>query len=37
MPVFTTLTGVPSNKQEEVGKGKKKVGKIRYDDISYIP
>jgi hypothetical protein len=36
MPVFTTMTGVPSNKQEEGGKGKK-VGKIPYKDISYIP
>ena len=37
MPVYMILTGVPSNKQEEVGKGKKKVGKIPVKNISYIP
>jgi hypothetical protein len=37
MPVFTTLTGVPSNKQEELGKGKKKVGKIPVNKVSYTP
>jgi hypothetical protein len=36
MPVFATLTGVPSNKQEEGGKGKK-VGKIPRKKICYIP
>jgi hypothetical protein len=34
MPVFMTLTGVSSNKQEG---GKKKVGKIPINKISYIP
>jgi len=34
MPVFMSLTGVPSNKQEET---KKKVGKIPIKDICYIP
>jgi hypothetical protein len=37
MPVFMTLTGVPSNKQEDGGKGKKKVGQIPINKISYIP
>ena len=37
MPVFMTLTGVPSNKPEEGGKGKQKVGKIPFNKISYIP
>lgn len=36
MTVFMTLTGIPSNKQGEVGKAKK-AGKIRYKDISYVP
>ena len=34
MPVFMTLTGVSSNKQEE---GTKKVGKIPFNKVSYVP
>jgi hypothetical protein len=36
MPVLMTLTGVPSNKQEG-GKGKKKIGQVPINNISYIP
>jgi hypothetical protein len=35
MPIFTTLTGAPSNKQGEAGI--KKVGEIPLKKISYIP
>ncbi|TPQ31525.1 hypothetical protein C2U70_23795 [Bradyrhizobium guangdongense] len=41
MPVFVALSGVSSNKQGEAGKKgevkEKKIGKVPYNDISYIP
>src|SRR4051812_17804888 len=37
MPVFITLTGVPSNKQEGGGKGKEKVAKVVFNKVSYVP